>query len=228
MAAPIPSNNRTRRWGAGTAAIARLLIAADRPLTGVAIADAAGVTQPRASQVLRQLRGHEGVRPTGDGYVGRRARLLDLYARRARPLLVEPESYWYSTRPMAEQAERLIEIAQESGTRLAFSADLGPDLLTPWRHPTATIVYSEHRMNLDAARFAPAEGRGDASLIIRWTSDSTLLSPTGTWPADVDGIPLTDPVQQWSDLLDLGGNDRHEAADRLRHAIVTRTSQPTA
>jgi hypothetical protein len=27
-------------------------------------------------------------------------------------------------------------------------------------------------------------------------------------------------VQQWADLRDLGGADRHEAADRLRHAII--------
>lgn len=77
-----------RRWGAGTAAIARLLVAADAPLTGVAIAEAVGVSQPTESLVLKQLADHRSVRPTEHGYVGRPARLLDLYRRRARPLLV--------------------------------------------------------------------------------------------------------------------------------------------
>ncbi len=97
--APIASRNAARRWGAGTAAIARTLIAADQPLTGVAIADAVGVSQPRASQVLKHFFGHDAVRATADGYVGRPSTLLDLYGQRSRPLLIETESYWYSTRP---------------------------------------------------------------------------------------------------------------------------------
>ena len=129
---------------------------------------------------------------------------------------------------MAEQARRVIDISHVIGGRVAFSADLAPDLLAPWRHPTLTIVYSEHRLELDAARFVPAEGLGDASIVFRWTSDATLLSPFGRWPAEVEGVPLTDPVQQWSDLLSLGGNDRLEASVRLRRAILNRTIQPAA
>lgn len=209
-----------RRWGAGTAAVARLLVAADAPLTGVAIAAAVGVSQPRASQVLKQLAAHDAVRATEHGYVGRPARLLDLYRRRARPLLVQPESHWYSTRAAAEQARRIVDLANKQQTSIAFSSDLAPDLLVPWRHPTLSVVYTTSSLRLDAAALVPAEGRGDASVIVRWTSDATLLSPASRWPSEVDGIPITDPVQQWWDLLDLGGEDREEAADRLRRAIL--------
>lgn len=94
------SRSVARRWGAGTAAVVRLLVATDDPLTGVTIASTVGVTQPRASQILKQLADHEAVTATPDGYVGARVKLLDLYAARARPHLVEPESYWYSTRPL--------------------------------------------------------------------------------------------------------------------------------
>jgi hypothetical protein len=212
-----------RRWGGGTAAIARLLIAAKGPLTGVTIAKTVGVSQPRVSQVLRQLVDLQAVRPTEHGYVGRPAALLELYHRRARPLLVEPETYWYSTRPAAEQAKWITGIAAGSSVPIAFSADLAPDLLVPWRHPTLTVVYATGHMALDPAGLVPAEGRGDASIILRWTSDRTLLSPAGAGAAAVEGIPLTDPVQQWWDLLDLGGDDRREAADRLRRAIIDRT-----
>lgn len=69
----------------------------------------------------------------------------------------------------------------------------------------------------------PAEGRADASLIVRWTVDGGLLSPAEPWRAERDGSPITDPCQQWCDLLDLGGEDRAEAAERLRLAVLERT-----
>lgn len=195
-------------------------------MTGVAIAAAAGVTQPRASQVLRQLATFDAVRASEHGYVGEPAQLLDLYRQRARPLLVQPESYWYSTRPPLEQARRILELAGARRPSIAFSADLAPDLLVPWRHPTLTIVYTTEALTLDGAGFVPAEGRADASVILRWTNDATLFSPAPRWGGQVDGIPVTDPVLQWRDLLDLGGEDRGEAARRLERAILERTIPP--
>ena len=124
MAVSIASKNAVRRWGAGTAAIARALIGAAEPLTGVALAEAVGVTQPRASQVIRQLAAHAAVHATEDGYVGRSAKLLDLYERRARPTLGQAESYSYSTRRLSDQAARVIHLAHAAGIDVAFSADL--------------------------------------------------------------------------------------------------------
>lgn len=212
-----------RRWGAGTSAIVRHLVAAREPLSGSAIARLVGVTQPRASQVLALLSALGAVKAREDGYLGSRGRLLDLYAERSRPHLVGPEESWYSTRGLAEQARAVIRSAKGDRTAIAFSADLGPDLLVPWRHPTLAVVYSSSRLDLEAAHFVPAEGRADATLLVRWTGDAMLLEPAGEWPRAVDGVPLADPVQQWRDLLDLGGADRQEAAARLRRAILRRS-----
>lgn len=223
VSAPSSTRPNARKWGPGTAAIVRLLVAADAPLTQVAIAEAVGVTQPRASQVLQQLGAANAVTVSAYGYRGKRARLLDLYAQRARPHLVEPETVWYSTRPLVDQAHRIAKAARRAGVMVAFSADLAPDLLVPWRHPTLTIVYVSGLLRLETAGLVPAEGRADASIVLRWTSDPTLLTVGVTWPAMVDGVPLADPVQQWWDLRNLGGEDRKEAADRLRRAIVTKT-----
>ena len=217
------SRNVVRRWGAGTAAVVRLLIATDDPLPGVTIASTVGVTQPRASQILKRLADHEAVTATPDGYVGEQAKLLDLYADRTRPHLVEPESYWYSTRPLTEHARRVLALARDRKVSIAFSADLAPDLIAPWRHPTANIAYVSAPLPMEDAGLVPAEGRADASLIVRWTDDNGLLSPADPWRGEVDGVPITDPCQQWWDLLDLGGEDRAEAADRLRTAILERT-----
>lgn len=212
-----------RRWGAGTASIIRLLIAADAPLTQRVIAAATAVSQPRVSQVMGLLSSLDGVRATARGYVGRRSRLLDLYAARTKPALAQPERYFYSTRPLREQVRRIARVAREKRKAVAFSADLGPDLLVPWRHPTLAIVYAVASLPMDDAGFVEAEGLGDASLILRPVADGALLNPAKPWPSSVDRIPLTDPVQQWWDLLDLGGEDRREAATRLRRAILDRS-----
>lgn len=189
----------------------------------MAIASAVGVTQPRASQVLKQLADLDAVTTTPDGYLGDPAALLDLYAIRTRPHLVEPESFWYSTRPLHEQAHRVRALADDHDIRVVFSADLAPDLLAPWRHPTITIVYVSDQLIVADAGLVPAEGRADASLIVRWTDDQGLLSPAPPWHAEVDRLPIVDPCQQWWDQLDLGGGeDRAEAADRLCSAIFER------
>ncbi len=223
MSTAAVSRNVVRRWGAGTSAVVRVLIASDHPLTGVSLASVVGVTQPRASQILKQLDQHDAVSATPDGYVGEPAKLLDLYAARARPHLIEPESYWYSTRPLTEHARRVLALARDRKVSIAFSADLAPDLIAPWRHPTANIAYVSAPLPMEDAGLVPAEGRADASLIVRWTDDNGLLSPADPWRGEVDGVPITDPCQQWWDLLDLGGEDRAEAADRLRTAILERT-----
>ncbi|HMS47416.1 hypothetical protein [Candidatus Neomicrothrix sp.] len=53
--------------------------------------------------------------------------------------------------------------------RIAVSADLGPDLLAPWRHPTLTIVYADGQIPLEESGMVPAEGQADASLVLRIT-----------------------------------------------------------
>ena len=66
------------------------------------------------------------------------------------------------------------------------------------------------------------EGRADASIIVRRTTICALLRRRRSGRC-VDSIPLVDPVQQWWDLIELGGDDRLEAADRLRRAILDRS-----
>jgi hypothetical protein len=212
-----------RKWGSGTAAIARALIAAKAPMTQVALAQAVGVSQPRASQVLKHLTEAQAVSASPRGYRGRPARLLELYRDRARPHLVAAETFWYSTRPLIDQAQRITDIARQAEVALVFSADLAADLLAPWRHPTLTIVYADRDLALDSAGLVPAEGRVDASILWRRTTDATLLTVPEPWPRMIDNVPLTDPVQQWWDLHDLGGEDRREAADRLRRAIIDKS-----
>lgn len=212
-----------RGWGSGTAAIVRVLVAADEPLSGTAIAGLAGVTQPRVSQVLKRFRGRGGVDLVTGGYVGKAGVLLDLYRVRFRFPLSMDESYWFSVRSMADQIERVERVAEASGVRVAWSADFSVDLVVPWRHPTLSVLYVDDVLGLADAGFVPAEGRGDASLIVRKLVGRAFPGAVAPWARFVDGVGVADPCQQWWDLLDLGGDDRVEAAGRVRTAIIERS-----
>lgn len=212
---------RTRRWGDGTAAVVRELIYADEPIKGAGIARSVGISQPRVVQVLSMLADLDAVESTPTGFRGEPGRLFELYFKRTRPR-VSAVSYWYSTRPLHDQARAIAHLLHPGHEPLGFSADLGPDLLAPWRHPTTAILYSTTDLDLQAAGFVTAEGGADASVAVRTVADRRLYGPSVRWPTMVDALPLVDPIQQWWDLHDLGGADRVEAANHLRRAILDR------
>src|SRR5436190_111454 len=81
------------------------------------------------------------------------------------------------------------EAARRARVRVAFSADLGSDLLVPWRHPTLTIVYAEHDLPLESAGLVPAEGGADASVLWRRTTDPMLLTVSAPWRATINDVP---------------------------------------
>lgn len=217
-----------RSWGAGTSAIVRALVAATAPVTQVELASLVGVSQPRVSQVLRRLSDGSAIDVSTDGYVGRRASLIDLYVAEHRPAVAGADVPWYSLVPMREQVGRLCDHAAVASTRVAVSADLAADLLASWRHPTLTAIYTDRPLDLTDAGFVRAEGRVDATVLVRHTKDSTLLAAFEPWPRERGGLPLADPLQQIWDLHDLGGEDRLEAAHRLRDAVLSgRLEVPT-
>ena len=213
-----------RRWGAGTAAVVRSLIWHDGPVSGTELARQNGISQPRSVQILQMLAAHNAVKRTPSGFVGDVDRLFEMYATHARPRVIA-HGYWYSPRPLMSQAQALSKEPRLS--QIGFSADIGCDLIAPWRIPTLGILYCTEPIRLEGAPFVRAEGLSDATITVRVVDDQTLFpSPLAEtiahWPASVDGIPLIDPVQQWQDLLALGGEDRIEAAAVLRLAIVNR------
>lgn len=213
---------RTRPWGPGTSAIVRALIAASAPVSQVELASRIGVSQPRVSQVLSRLAKAQAVNSTAQGYTGKRGELIELYLAHHRPALAEPEVAWHSLQTMHDQVERACAHARMASIQTGVSADLAPDLLAAWRHPTLSVIYTAEALDLTAAGFVRAEGRVDATVLIRHTSDLSLLAAGEPWPRIVDSLPVIDPVQQIWDLHDLGGGDRAEAANRLREAVISR------
>jgi hypothetical protein len=211
--------------GSGGLAIIRALIGlalgANESPGVTALANQAGVSQPRASQVMRRLLELDLVaRSPGGRWLPDREALLDRFLSEYRGP-GGSERYFYSLDPPNKVAARAARQTDE--TSLVVSADVGPDLLLAWRRPSVVILYVHQLLDLDRLGLVDAQGRHDANVIIR-TPDDASVFPTNLLVADIDGVdvPLADPTQQIWDLQDLGGADRLEAAGMLREWLLNR------
>ncbi len=186
-----------------------------------ALANQVGVSQPRASQVLRRLLELDLVTRSPEGrWLPDREALLDRFLSEYRGPGGSGR-YLYSLDPPNEVAARAAQQIDERS--LAVSADVGPDLLLAWRRPTVVILYARQVLDVGQLGLVDAQGRHDANVIVR-TPDDASVFPTHLLVADVGGVevPLADPTQQLWDLHDLGGADRLEAAGRLREWLLNR------
>lgn len=210
--------------GSGSGAIIRELVHArrDEPLpTVTAVANLAQVSQPRASQVLGQLGDLGLVSKSGAGswQVDDRERLLDQFLAEYRGPEGSSRFLYSLDTPLA--TARLAAVAMADHENLVVSADVGPDLIAPWRRPTALVLYSRAGVSGQALHAVPAETRDSANVIVRTPRDLSVF-PVRRLVAEHDAveIPLADPIQMVWDLQELGGVEREEAAGVMREWIL--------
>ncbi len=124
--------------------------------------------------------------------------------------------------PAERRAVRAGQVA-ELRRPIVASADVGPDLIVPWRRPSLVILYTKHAIDPTDLKLVSAQGPHDANVILRMPEDRSVF-PFAALVAQVQGndVPLADPLQQIWDLQDLGGADRLEAAGRLRQWLLAR------
>lgn len=194
-------------------------LARSKALGTTAVARAADVSDARTSQVLAQLQRHGLVERTDSGWAWDRGTLLDAFLAEYRGP-GSTGSFFYTLRPLQEVAVQFAR--RRSRSVLAISADIGPDLLVPVRRPTHLIAYlgEPARPNRHLVR---AEGLGDANVVLRFPDDLSVFGSLGSVPAVRLGstlVPLADPAQMIWDLRQLGGEDRLEAAERLRQWLL--------
>ena len=218
---------RTLPRGAGSFAVIRTLIRLRRDEAedagATALAEQVGVSQPRVSQVLHRLRELELVDSIGHGrWRPRREALLDRFLAEY-PGPGGSESYLYGLDSPADISVRASD-ALAPRNLIAVSADVGPDLIVPWRRPSIVILYAKRLLNPTSLGLVQAQGRHDANVIVRMPEDTSVFTTPPTFTAELDGreIVLADPAQQIWDLQDLGGADRIEAAERLREWLLAR------
>jgi hypothetical protein len=223
--APVPKRRSLPR-GSGSYAVVRALVAFSggensEPGT-TALAARAGISQPRASQILHQLHDLQLVRISGRGrWEPHREALLDRFLDEY-PGPGGSEQYQYTLGSPVDVAVRAGRVST-SARPIAVSADVGPDLIVPWRRPSLVILYARHAIDPSGLGLTDAQGRHDANVIMRTPEDRSVF-PVPVLAGEVQGneVPLADPLQQIWDLQDLGGADRVEVAGRLREWLLER------
>lgn len=210
--------------GSGALTIIRFLISQTDPATAAGpgpteLAKIAGISQPRASQVLAHLLKAGLVARSGrDWYASDREELLDAFLNEYRGP-GGSEYHYYSLDSPHQTALDVVARVDPGG--VAVSADVGPDIVAPWRSPTQVIIYTDRALDVEGLDLVEAEGRADATLLLRIPTDKSVFR-SHRLEADVDGasIPLADEAQMIWDLHDLGGDDRIEAAGELKKWLL--------
>lgn len=220
-----PAVRRPLPRGSGGLAIIRFLLSASsdvRPRTG-GLAQHFAITHARASQVLNQLR-EMGLATNEDGWVADRDGLLQRFLNEYRGPGGTEISLYSLDHPVGV-LESLVKQLPERGinsSRLVVSADVGADLVAPWRRPTTLVVYVDEGVELDFGDMAHSD-RSSANVFVRYPADGTVFgSHPVLAPLAGGDVRLADPVQMIWDLHDLGGEDRREAADHLSEWLLNR------
>ena len=200
-------------WGSGTAAVTRALFAnGGVSMRQIDLAERARVTQPRVSQALVVVRRDAGMALAGNARDGCN-RLAETYSKRFTPRATAADAFWYSLDPLARQVRAIVEARRD----VVVSADTAADLLAAWRRPTLTAVYTLTPIDVASLGFVPAEGPGDATIVVRATDDARLIAEATV----MERVPVAPLLQVFADLRRLGGSDREEAAQRLLTSALT-------
>jgi hypothetical protein len=213
--------------GTGATAVIRALLSfRDGDIAGrdgVDLVNQAGVTQPRLSQVLKQLVELGLVRRGDAGWTPDRPALLDAFLASYRGPKGS-ELPLYTLDPLRAFTARLAAAAVSAGRRCVVSADVGPDALVGWRRPEVSVVYLDGPIDVASLDAAPAKGRHDANVLLRLPEDTSVFRPMDRLVAEIDGVEvdLAPVSQQLWDLHDLGGSERLDIAGQVRSWFLDR------
>lgn len=201
--------------------IVRALIARPRsledPLTQARLALAAGVTQPRVSQILAGLAREDLIETKGRMLRWDSERLWEAFLDNY-PGPGGDERYGYTLDALSDTALAVTE--HSAPNSVAISADVASDLMAPVRRPTHLIVYqrADGPRNLESLGLVLTDSPEGANVTFVAPSDDSVFGPDDLPTFRVVGgreVRLADPTQVTWDLIRLGGRDREEASKEM-------------
>jgi len=210
---PAPPARRGRRpWA--TIAIATYLLEGNA-FTQDDLAERAGVTQPRTSQVLHALQ--RWVQRTDRGWTASNTAGLTQWLA-AQPPPGRTATTWLGLDDPAPTATRVAAWLSARHVGYAISGDVAADLLAPWARPTHALLYVEQALDLTPLGLTPAPP--DAATLELVVPDDPFVLRDARPLAS--GLVTVHPWRVWADTV-AGGNT--DAAEALRvHLLGVRTT----
>ncbi|UZN03538.1 hypothetical protein [Cellulomonas sp. S1-8] len=211
---PDPERQPRRRgripWG--TYAVAFEVLAADaRPVRQRELADKFGISQPRVSQILRELHPVATKGPDASE-VDRFALaqwLVDEYPRDPRV-----STSWMTLVPTNLAVVSVHQHLRVAGVEHAVSGQVAADWLAPWARPQTLWMWTRSAVDMTAAAATPVSPR-DATLTVAVADDPYLLASARQ--VGTHASPVLAPWRVWVDLVHQG---HHDAADVLLSALL--------
>ena len=205
--------------GGGLAVVRWLIHLPDEAISATELAKRAAISQPRASQVLKELLELEViVHPSRFKWEVKREALLERFLAEY-PGPKGSAQYFYTLKSPNEVAVDLWPAIGRNSIALV-SGDVGADLLTPHRRPSELLVYRLTPWLKLPRDWVEAAGPDDANIIVISPRDESLATLSSTREFMEKQIVIADPIQVLWDLHHAGGEDRFEAADVLQEWIL--------
>jgi hypothetical protein len=211
--APLPNG-----W-AGLRVVRTLITSPPDPIRTSTLARVAGISEPRTSQVLHQLKVHgfASKGPSSEWDVDR-ATLLNLFLGEY-PGPGGDQWWFYALDPGA--ASRAV--AQRQELEPVISGDVAADLLAPRRRPSHLIVYVRQGSLAGNHELVATTAQADANVILIRPRDTSVFPSEPSQPPTLAGVRLAEPTQIAWDLQQLGGADRLEQLEELKAWIIRRS-----
>jgi len=222
--APPTPKRRSLPSGAGSLSLIRWLAvhASEAPVGATAMSELARVTRARGTQILVDLECLGLAKKASRGkWTVDRGSLLDRFVQEY-PGPGGPERYFYTLQAPGDAAATLVTNSDRRRKEAPWviSGDVAADLVAPWRRPSHLVVYP-----LDVELQVPkdwveAHGFSDANVVMRYAADETVARFRTTGLLGKVELPLADPTQILWEMHQLGGDDRLEAAEKVRAWIL--------
>ncbi len=208
-----------RSFSPGALITLQYLIETPTPVTQHTIAHAVGLSQPRMSQVLRELvPAGLAQRVTGGWVTPDPGEAFNTWLAAPR----RPEDvteHWFSLDPLRDQLMRLTVRAREARAALRLCGDWAADVIAPWRRPGRIVVHADASLDLEPVAFVPSDPTG-ASLSVHigplwpgWRLNEQVAEALGAASSDPPLAPVTEIARE---IQASGGSDAPEGLAGLR------------
>ena len=211
------------RLSPGALVTLQFLLEHPAPVSQHQIASAVGLSQPRVSQVLKELReGELALRATVGWQAHQPERGLAVWlAANATPATLTLT--WFSLASAREQVTAIWHQADVEHAEVRLCGDWAADLLAPWRQPGLITIHADRTLDLDNANFVPAPAETATMALhvgpIRpdWRPDPDVLAAMSVEGLRLSVAPVTEIARE---IAATGGSDADQAIDVLTTAWV--------